>query len=371
MGCCNSELRRQKYLHITQKVRESIERNNARGLKEFIHMTDTNSKSSESSMIDEPIITIKGISLNALAYALYLGKADVFKHLCSKMGASIQEMCSLLERQKINALEFICQKGHTEILECFLPYYLSMNKETVIVQEESITINFNTNQAMETPQLITYTAIHMACEQGHINLISYVYNYFKTSPYCPYQLDIDFQDDFTGENCALISCRNGNYAMMKFLNESCHANFRVLNKRNENAIQVAAAGSKKKPTAAFLECFSYLTENIGIDITYMHEETLLLLEDRNLIKYVEKQLQNRGINVTKTQIEKRNKIVKPHIPKTLEELKLDREFEDNFDLRKCLENEDRARQSMMSSINPLDSNIETPFMSTNEFSPQG
>lgn len=368
MGCCSSEPRRNEYMQLIQKMRQCIEKNSTRGLKSLIQIVkDCKLPNDEASLIDQPIVTIKNLSLNALGYALYLGKSEIFRQIIDKMGANVLAMHSLMERQNFNPLNHICEKGYTDILEIYLPFFLESVEDTVTfeVQSMTMTIDFLQNNVVETPKDSTYVAIHLACENGNINVIGFVHDFFKTRLYCPPQLDTDYIDESTGENCALIACKNGNFAMVKYLYEICNADFRILNKRNENAIQVAAAGSKRKPLAPFLETISYLVETIGIDVTFCHEESLLVLENLTIVKYIEKQLAKRGINTTKFQVERKFRICRaPHF-KTIDEMKLERKAANiEFNLRRCIEEDATDTRSAPSSILSSESMIMTPFMST-------
>ena len=64
----------------------------------------------------------------------------------------------------------------------------------------------------------------------------------------------------------------------------------------------------------------YLVEVINVDIQYMHEEILLLIEDKIIVRYFEEKLKGSGILVKKMEMEalykmKHEKKKKPHIPR--------------------------------------------------------
>lgn len=258
-----------------------------------------------------------------------------------------------LEKQNTSILEVICKNGFIDILEYYLPHYLQSYDPAYVVKiDEAYTIDFEKSKYVDTRNKNTYTPIQVACEKGNMGIINLAYNYFKCSD-CPYQLDIDFQDESTGENCALIACRRGNFAMIKFLHEHCNANFRVINKRNEGALQIVAAGSKKKPLVGYHDCFVYLIEKVGLDITYNYEETLLLTDNRPIIKFIECQLFIRGIRTSKMDIENRQAIIPTETGvRDLESYDLD--------LKRCLEKNDDLK-SLPSSVDSYESN--SPFIS--------
>ncbi|OMJ78401.1 hypothetical protein SteCoe_21774 [Stentor coeruleus] len=144
----------------------------------------------------------------------------------------------------------------------------------------------------------------MAVQYGHINVVTIINEYFRNSSNIPFEVDLEQQDESTGENAALIACRHGNYTMVKFLHQKCGANFMIRNKVGESAIQIATAGSRLHPHLQYLQIIVYLVDVAGIDIKYNYEETLLLAEDKEIIEFIEKKLKILGINTKKIEIEK-------------------------------------------------------------------
>lgn len=365
MGCCKSKDEKGNHDATSKRIIESIERNNTSSIEQVVRYSVN--QSSYPAIINEPIITIRDVELNPLAYALWLGKIEIFKHLHQKLNASISSMEALLDKQRISVLHYLCSQGYLEILDYYMPIYLSNHKDSLPqVSEESMTVDFQKAALCENlPIKRTSTPVHLACEKGYINIIGFIHNYFKSSAYVPNSLDIDYQDETTGENCAMIAVRIGNYPMTKYLHEMCNANFRLINKRNESVIQIAAVGSKKNTHRDYYEIFLYLIEDIKADISYQYEETLLLLESKTIIRLLEKCLSQKGIYIKKTELENRNTIKKPAMPKSDSEVRLDEIYGPDFCLEKMLGEYKNERKSLLSSITPSDSKVETPFMSVN------
>ena len=119
----------------------------------------------------------------------------------------------------------------------------------------------------------------------------------------PTSFDIHFKDEMTGENCALLAVRAENFMMIKHLHESAKADFHIKNNYKEGALQILAASSKRNTSFQSMDCMLYLLDAINIDITYMHEETLLLLECKLMIRLLEERLKAMGILVTKKELE--------------------------------------------------------------------
>ncbi|CAG9311501.1 unnamed protein product [Blepharisma stoltei] len=318
MGC-NSSIQTNSQSELLQRVKQCIERNNSKVLHSLI--ISQQSRLHGRLLLNDPIAEVEGLRLNSLGYALWLGRAYLFRYMYETLGASLSVLEDLLRSQRTSILGLICQRGHLDILQYYLPLYMSTYSNPKI--DENISLDFD--NSFDNKIFYTYTPIQTACELGHMCILDYVFLHFKdTKP--PEELDIHMQDSLTGENCALIAARTGNYPMMKFLYERCKADFKVLNNSYENAIQIAALGSTTGD-GDYLACIKFLVEKIGVDLKYNYEETLLHIQSYSLRNYVEKKLKDVGINASKSEIEKKYEIRWPKDDK-----KLDGLF---FDLKKC------------------------------------
>jgi hypothetical protein len=241
------------------------------------------------------------------------------------MKASFEVADANLQKQGRSLIELICTRSNSEFLDYYLPFYIPLNSEA---QAEEASDTINLTKATELTKIKSpkprsaSTAIQKACELGNLNILSFVFKYFKEKP-VPIQLDINFQDENTGENCALVACRKVNYVMIKYLHSTCKCNFRVLNKQGENALQILAASNKKIPVKTFHECFVYLVNLTGVDFLYNYEETVLLLNCQKTINFFESKLKTKGIEIDKTLVEEKNKIMKVEYVKSLVEQKID------------------------------------------------
>ena len=360
MGCCASAQNSSPSFLYCKKLQEAIERGNIKALNELYKCFPA--AECKGNAIDESFITIHELNMSPLAYALWVGRASSFLHLHRKLGASLTEMENLFLQQGKTALEILCENGNLDILKYYLPIYLANMTESAPLPEESLTVDFQKPTFVETKLKLTYTPIHLACEHGNLHIIDYIFKYFHGKVTIPLLLNLDVQDESSGENCALIACRRGNYPMVKFLHEGCRANFNVVNKRYENALLITAASSKRSPRHNFYDIFVYLIDVIGLDITYMHEEVMLLLEDEVMIKLFEYKLSKKGISSMKNAVEQKNQISRPDYQVTKEELMIEQQGK-NFQLVKCLEETDDQTKSILSSIPSEYYQLETPFMS--------
>ncbi|CAG9332734.1 unnamed protein product [Blepharisma stoltei] len=368
MGCsCSKNQHESNIEALNLRIKEAIERNNPHSLEHLIKSSVDQSKSiTEFSLLNDPVTTVQEIKLNPLGYALWLGRTEVFKYLHKRLGADINFMEKLFKNHGITSIDIICQQGYLEILIYYLPIYLANHKEASpqISTGESLTVDFERAAFSDVPIKSSVTAVLSACDKGYINIIDYLNTYFRNAGYVPYYLDIDYQDEHQGENCAMIACRNGNYPMIKFLYETCHANFQAKNKRNESVIQITAAGSRKNMHRDYHEIFVYLIEKVGCDATYNYEETLLLLESRATIRYIEKILGDKGIYIQKSDLEISNKIRRSQSRRLNgEELKAEEALTKDFNISKMIEDDKNDPKSILSSISLNDSKLETPFVS--------
>ena len=139
-------------------------------------------------------------------------------------------------------------------------------------------------------------------------MVVFLYKYFTKKNFTPKIFDIEYHNEKTGETCALIACRKGNYPLIKALHTMCNADFFVKNSFNENAVVLCVCAYRVEKNNSYIDCIRYLVEKIGIDISYIYEEILMLAECEELIYYVEQHLQKHNIFVTKLEVEEKYKV---------------------------------------------------------------
>ena len=248
------------------------------------------------------MIKLNNFSLSLLGYSLWVGKANVFNFLITYLKADLDEMEDLFKSFDISALALLCERGYIDVLKLYLLFYIktyhSLNSGADKISTLSLSKITYKNGSIGT----SLTPIQLACKNLHLRILHYINDYFSIS-YPPQSLNIHYIDETTGENCALITTRTGNFPMMKFLFEVAHADFHIINNNNEGALQVLAISSKLNYGLQFLECLMYLIEIIKINIAYMHEETLLLLDNKIIIKYLEEKLKQLGIYTNKQSLQ--------------------------------------------------------------------
>lgn len=283
--------------------------------------------------VDEWIIILQDVKLNTLAYAFRAGQTEIVRFLIEEAHASVGKLYETYKQFNRSPADILCEYGFLPLLQYFLPIHLCESGKSVTSaplndsQEElSIFSDHRTVLLREKadPPIPFQPGIHRACEKGHIGVVQWLLTSFEgQSP--PADFDVNAVDEKAGENCALVAARVGNLQMIKLLHQSSNADFHILNRRNESAIQVAATGSKRKEARNYYDCLRYLVETIGIDITYNYEETLLICEDRTLVHYLESQLRSKGIETSKERLENEYSLMKNRAPRQVS--KHSQEFE--------------------------------------------
>ena len=293
-----------------KRVMDYIERDDTHALDNLIRLLAFEEKKNLSNIINEKLIQSKSININFLTYAVSLGRTKVYQYLIQKLNASIDIMEDSFNEEGQSVINFLCEKGYIDLIKIYLPRHISnINILGKLAFDKTSTLSFSTNNQsnLVLNSTSTYTPIQIACNYGYVSLVLYFIEYFSKIE-TPIQFDVHYIDETTGENCALIAARNGNFIMIKVLNEKIKANFHLKNKNNEGALQIVAAATKINPVLYYLECIMYLIDVVQIDITYMYEETLLLLENKIIISHIENKLERLGIKVTKREIEEKYRI---------------------------------------------------------------
>ena len=331
-------------------------------LADFFDISQTEEFKVSFSDLNLNYFKIDDLSLNLLSLSIYHSSFDVFKYIHCELKVSLPQSNQNLQKQGKSLIELICTRGNSEFLDYYLPLHSPLSRESYS-EDLSETLNLtkpsNITAKLGNKPKTSLTAIQKACEQGNINIISYIYKFYKDKQSVPVELDINYQDEATGENCALIACRKANYVMIKYLHSSCKCNFRLLNKKGENALQILAARNKKNPVKTFHESFVYLINLAGVDFLYNHEETLLLLTCQNSVVFFQNKLKAKGIEIDKTLIEEKNKLIKIDHVKSLVEEKI--ESFDGKNLGFCsLYDEVMESDDNLSDIGP-DNRSGTPF----------
>lgn len=262
--------------------------------------------------IEDPILMIQGVKLtqvqiNALAYATRLGNVQMFKYLHEQCGASLKGVRAVYAQVIKTPMDIVCEHGFFELLKYYLPKYLedtepldsfkSQDEFSQLIQSRDFTLPPSSIASS------TQLAVHRACEKRHMDIIRYLAEYFEGKK-PPLEFDLTAEDEGSGENSALIACRIGDLELLRYLFYEIGVDVHKFNKRKESALQIAAAASKKVEGSRHYEVIRFLVEEACVDITYNHEETLMMVADQRIVTYLESQLYRAGVaNLSKRQLD--------------------------------------------------------------------
>jgi Ankyrin repeats (many copies) len=361
-NCCTTKKYANFEKFVASKMIEAIEKNAADKIKELIiKYTNTIVNKEPILNINQPIVKIYSQDMNALGYALFLGYTESFSVILELGKAKLSSMSKLYANLSKRPIDIICELGHKSLLEFYLPFYLGKSDEIEEVDSDSISLSISRSKVTKshinekskslTP-MSTLPPLHRACEKGRVNIVQYLWDYFKNKT-IPLDFDFYHQDEYTGDNSALVACKTGNLELIKFLNETCRVDFRIFNKRKESSIQVLAVWSKKKKQKKFIDCFKYLIEVVGVDYTYEFEETLLVLEDKSIIAYLEEKLKFDGISISKSRVDDKYSISRNRVPVSMDpvlEIKLSKIRGSKFSFKELFKEELEESKVELSSI---------------------
>lgn len=302
MGCCESNDNKFTFETYCSKMKIALEAGSLKSVSILIRYSKTKFINYSPPAIDQEIVEINKIKLNPLGFTLFLGNVEMFKHLLNG-GASLSEMEKLLEKSELRAINVICYKGHIDLLEFYLPIFLSTyrKKQEII---KSFTIDLKDTLLTRKEYDL---AIHSACRANMLQIVNFLFKYFKNEEFCPKEFDIYSKDEAYAEDASLIACRAGSFQLVKMLYEICSMDFKSLNSNNENAIMVCVSGYNSQPSYSYFEILNYLIEVVKLDPTYMYEELLVLADGHVMIKFLENLLEKKGIEV------KRNSLPRSYI----------------------------------------------------------
>lgn len=300
MGCC--EVKEISHSAAEDRIKSCIEIGNIESLKTLYKLIIHKNKSFDMNSIryridDNLIVTPLGLTV-------LLGHGQMFSAIIHEMGGDFDLMESLFDDVHTTGLSIICLNNYLVLLQIYLPLFMSSKKQGVSRSQSKIrqTLNLDTKEELEKMIPCTYTPMQLAVESGHISIVNILKSYAYNLPLIPSEIDIDYIEEITGNNSALISCKCNNYNMIKFLHNQCEADFKIINNFSENAINVLAIGSKENRAETY-KCLEYLIEKVGVDFLYNYQESLMMLQEPRAVCYLEEKLFSCGIKARKEELE--------------------------------------------------------------------
>lgn len=219
---------------------------------------------------------------------IIFGKLEFFEYILKNFEVSLIEIEKNLNNFQVSSLFFLCSKNFPEFLQFFLPLYMENCEKIVTISAFSV----YSEDFYELKSVTEYTPVQMACNNGHMNIINIVFEFFKDKNFIPDELNINAINNVNGDNCALIACRQCNYSLIKFLHQKCKCDFSAINFQGENALQAACQGQKLHKSENLLCICKFLIEEIQVDLNYNYEKTLILCEDEMTLEYLKTKFPN-------------------------------------------------------------------------------
>lgn len=281
MGCRTSKDKESDY---TQQLKEKID-----------HDRFTIANFSNQININDKCIQIDQIGFNPLAYSLYKGKYKSFRYIHEILNASIKVMEDLLISQGMNPLALCCSHGELNLFKYYFNLSSCTSRTSIILSED---LNTKKTDLNKDDLLI----IQQAVLQGFIHIVDYLHTLAPTLNNIPDYINIHYIDPLTGENCALVACRSGNFAMIKYI-YNIGGDFQILNRKNQNAVQVLAYSTQKSKNFDVCECFKFLILEVKVQYFNEYEDILMNICDEPTVCFFEKTLEKCGVYVTKKEIE--------------------------------------------------------------------
>ena len=316
MGCCNNAGPSHDIPKLKTNIKECLAKGNTKQLAFYVAVLNQACKNTFNiNTFTFNFDENEDSQMNLLGHCLMSGRVEMFKYVHLTLKADPVIMETYFDKFNMSGLAIICTKNFTGLFDYYSPiYFINKKSQNPIIRiiniKETLQLTSDIMDRMiesidnEDEHEIHYTPLQRACYFGHIGIIKCALLYTESLENIPKELDIDYIEESTGENCALIACKTWNYNMIRFLHSQTRANFFILNAHKENAIQTLASAAKVKLLSEFFNCLAYLIEKIGIDITYNYQETLLLIDYVKAEDYFIGELKKLNISVNKKEIEK-------------------------------------------------------------------
>lgn len=298
MGCqaCSGVEKNEEL--VLREILKCIQSENTSGLAFYLKTFVRKSCNNSPSGINSKVINVNDFYLSFLGYAFIAGSVKSFRVINEKFSASIPLMIENFSSYNMSTLNILCERNHFQLLKHYLPLFLKYRPATS--SNFNDTLDFQNTKVLKD-SIDPFTPIQVACLYASIPIVDYLHNVHLDNPSPLFNIE-DINEE-SGENCALLSVRSGSIGMVQMLHKKYNQNFSIKNKYSESALQICAVSSSKKPELSFLETFMYLIEEIQVNLSENYEEILIVLKDKDIIKYYEQKLNSVGIQASKKQLD--------------------------------------------------------------------
>ena len=290
MGCAHQCVKNTTLGEIEHKLKECFCDDNhskflfALRMLETLHTNDFNINAYKVHCFYDFDLTIPSL-------CIIYGKLGYFRYIRKHFEVSLTRIDENLKDFKVSSLFLLCSKNYPEFLYYYLPLYMENYKKFVPIK--SFTLCFEDFQVGK--RISVNTPVQQACEGGFLNILNIIFEFFKDASSIPTELDIHGVNGSSGDNCALIACRECNYSMIKFLFNKCRCDYSVVNFKGESALQSACKGHQHKRSKNLLSICKFLIEEVSVDLAYNYKETLAFCEDKETYLYLMQKMLGLGL----------------------------------------------------------------------------
>jgi len=294
MGCrACSDVEKNDEL-LLREILRCIQSENTSGLAFYLKVFIKKCCNNSPLGINSKVINLNDFCLSFLGYAFVVGSVKCFRVLNEKFSASIPLMIENFSEYSMSTLNILCEKNHFQLLKHYLPLFFKYRPATLCNFND--TLDFQNTKVFKD-SFDPFTPIQVACLYGSIPIVDYLYTFNLSNP-SP-NFDIEALNEDSGENCALLSVRSGSIGMVQMLHKKYNQDFSIKNKYGESALQICAVSSSKRLELSYLETFTYLVEEVKVSLSENYEEILIVLKDKDLVRYYEEKLNSFGIKASK------------------------------------------------------------------------
>ena len=308
MGCCNSTNNFSPE-QLDFKIVESIKSGNTKALLYYISLKSKDPQK-PFNLNATKIASGTDVEMTIPALCVLAGNGFMLRLLNETFQVDFKEMEKTLNTFGTSTLAVICENNYLDLFQFYCNIYMKIRqtesqslrpaKECFFVKAEGSLYDF----CLEYPDA-ELSPIQMACIQGNITIIKALLSFSSNLKTIPVDLDAHYREKNYGFNCALLACMTGNYNMIKFLFNSCKADFNLVSLADESCIQLLFVSAKSKSRPELYNCLIYLVDKVKVNIAYNYESVLVYCDAFKTSDYFIKKLQEAGIEVDKEYLKKK------------------------------------------------------------------
>lgn len=247
MGCSSSSSNTK---NLVSSIKSFIDSDNSYSLSLLLkqEILINNSPKLPSSLQ----ISHQTYQFDLLGYSLFTNKPNCFTTLLKTFKFSPLLLIKSFHSQNIDPANKLCEIAGLQILEKLMPAYIEAFQAGIFEIQEK-------------------TPLHVACEQGHINILNYLLEIHKKMP--TKLTDVNYLNNI-GQNAAAVALLAGKYSCFKFIAQKSKS-IVGLNDPILECLQRISTNTG----CEYQECVMYLVQNLGYRLSQQH---LKIATDSNI-----------------------------------------------------------------------------------------